>query len=80
MKKQTIPAELHTAARRLRWLRRNPKFAYGLYASDEYRSGVAHGYEYALRVLLDEFHIKGDPWWELMYGPQHEYPEPSTNN
>lgn len=38
---------------------------------------MAHGYEYALRVLLDEFHIHPSKncWFELMYGPQNEDPD-----
>ena len=81
MKTQSIPAELHTAARRLRWLRRNPKHAYSTKTwSDEYNLGMAQGYEYALRILLDEYHIKGNHWYDLMYGPMGENPEPSTNN
>ena len=79
MTTHTIPACLHTLARRLRYLRRYPNPADGNWGKD-YTTGMAHGYEYALRVLLDEFHISGDDWWYLMYGPQSEYPEPSTNN
>ena len=74
---QPYPAELHTAARRLRWLRRDPNHAYGVRSNEDYNTGMAHGYEYALRVLLDEFHIKSDrdSWYLLMYGPQGEDPD-----
>lgn len=77
MTTQTYPACLHTAARRLRWLRRNPNHAYGLQSGDDYNAGMAHAYEYALRVLLDEFHIQrtDNKWFELMYGPQGEDPD-----
>lgn len=41
---------------------------------------MAHAYEYALRVILDEFCIKDGEWHTAMYGPQSEdqdlqYPE-----
>lgn len=72
---QSYPAELHTAARRLRWLRRNPNHAYGVRSNEDYNTGMAHGYEYALRVLLDEFHINDNRWYALMYGPQGEDPD-----
>ena len=77
MTTQTIPAELHTTARRLRYLRRYPNPVSGNWG-DDYKTGMAHGYEYALRVLLDEFHIYGDDWnnwYALMYGPQGEDPD-----
>ena len=80
MAEQIIPAELHTAARRLRWLRRNPPTSVGVKISDEHNAGMAHAYEYALRVLLDEFHVQGDHWHALMYGPETEYRKTSTNN
>ena len=68
---QTYPASLQTTSRRLRFLRRHPNIASGNWGRD-YETGMSHAYEYALRLLLDEFHIKGDDWFQLMYGPQGE--------
>lgn len=73
MTTQTYPAELYTSARRLRWLRRNPNHSYKVTGwGDDYNEGMAHGYEYALRILLDEFHIpqSDNAWFELMYGKE----------
>ena len=74
MTTQTYPACLHTLARRLRCLRRYPNHASGQWGTD-YTTGMAHAYDYALRVALDEFHINGDDWFGLMYGPQGEDPD-----
>lgn len=74
MSTQTYPACLNTLARRLRSLRRYPNHASGQWGED-YTTGMAHAYEYALRILLDEFHISGDDWFALMYGPQREDPD-----
>lgn len=70
---------LHTTARRLRFLRRHPNPYIGQ-QSPTYCQGMAHAYEYALRVILDEFCIKDGEWHTAMYGPQSEdqdlqYPE-----
>ena len=76
MTTQTYPACLHTLARRLRCLRRYPNHASGNWGED-YTTGMAHAYDYALRVLLDEFHIDttSSCWFALMYGPQGEDPD-----
>ena len=62
---------LSTAARRLRYLRRFPQ-PYSYQASnDQIKLGMAMAYEYALRVLIDEFGA-GDEFFSLFYGPQSE--------
>lgn len=73
---------LVTTARRLRTLRRNPQYSdpdihnWG----DEYFAGKAAAYEDALRIILDEFNVSKDDWWDMMYGLPGESPDPSTNN
>lgn len=72
------PAALRTAARRLRYLRRFPN-PYGYQANNEQiKLGMAYAYEYALRVLIDEFGAQAD-WAELFYGPQGEDPDIDTS-
>ena len=67
-------AALATAARRLRYLRRFPQ-PYSYQASnDQIKLGMAMAYEYALRVLIDEFGA-GDEFHALFYGPQNEAPD-----
>lgn len=39
---------------------------------------MAYAYEYALRVLIDEFGAQAD-WAELFYGPQGEDPDIDTS-
>ena len=65
---------LQTAARRLRYLRRHPN-SYSYQASNEQiKLGMAYAYEYALRVLIDEFGASAD-FHSLFYGPQGEDPD-----
>mgnify|MGYP006266672961 CR=1 FL=1 len=67
-------ASLATTARRLRYLRRHPNpFTYQS-NNEQVRLGMAYAYEYALRVLIDEFGA-ADQWHELFYGPQGEDPD-----
>lgn len=67
-------AALQTAARRLRYLRRHPQpFTYQS-NSPKVRLGMAMAYEYALRVLIDEFGAQ-DSFHGLFYGPQGEDPD-----
>lgn len=69
-----VPAALRTAARRLRYLRRYPNpFSYQSQRPD-IRLGMAYAYEYALRVLIDEFGATAD-FAALYYGPQGEDPD-----
>ena len=64
-------AALATAARRLRSLRRHPNpFSYQS-SNEQVTLGMAYAYEYALRVLIDEFGAT-DQFHELFYGPQSE--------
>jgi hypothetical protein len=70
---QTINASacLANTARRLRHLRRFPNpFSYQAH-SEQIRLGMAYGYEYALRVLIDEFGAD-ENFHSLFYGPQGE--------
>ena len=65
---------LSTAARRLRYLRRFPQpYSYQA-GNDQIKLGMAMAYEYALRVLIDEFGA-GDEFCALFYGPQSEDPD-----
>ena len=65
---------LATAAQRLRYLRRFPQpFTYQA-SNEQVKLGMALAYEYALRVLIDEFGA-GDEFHALFYGPQSEDPE-----
>lgn len=69
-----VPAALRTAARRLRYLRRYPNpFSYQSQRPD-IRLGMAYAYEYALRMLIDEFGAQAD-FAALFYGPQGEDPD-----
>jgi len=71
-------ASLQTAARRLRFLRRHPN-PYSYQANNEQiRLGMAYAYEYALRVLIDEFGASAD-FHSLFYGPQGEDPDLDHN-
>jgi hypothetical protein len=64
-------AALATAARRLRSLRRQPNpFSYQSH-NEQVCLGMSYAYEYALRVLIDEFGAD-DRFHELFYGPQSE--------
>ena len=65
---------LATAARRLRYLRRFPQPFTSQASSPEIKLGMAMAYEYALRVLIDEFGAEDD-FHALFYGPQSEDPE-----
>lgn len=70
-------ASLATAARRLRYLRRHPNpFSYQA-NNEQVKLGMAYAYEYALRVLIDEFSAT-DQWHALFYGPQGEDPDVDT--
>jgi hypothetical protein len=65
---------LQLTARRLRFLRRHPNpFTYQAH-SEAIQLGMAYAYEYALRVLIDEFGA-ADEFHALFYGPQGEDPE-----
>ncbi len=66
--------DLSTLSRRLRHLRRYPNPCSGC-GGDQYKLGMAHAYEYALRVVLSEFQLTGDDWAAHMYGPQNEDPD-----
>lgn len=62
---------LANAARRLRYLRRSPNpFSYQS-ENEQVRLGMAYAYEYALRVLIDEFDAQAE-FHRLFYGPQSE--------
>jgi hypothetical protein len=67
-------ASLATAARRLRYLRRHPNPSSYHADSPAVRLGMAYAYEYALRVLIDEFGQQ-DSFHSLFYGPQNEDPD-----
>lgn len=67
-------AALATAARRLRYLRRFPQPYTYQASNDQIKLGMAMAYEYALRVLIDEFGA-GDEFYSLFYGPQGEDPD-----
>jgi len=67
---------LVNAARRLRYLRRFPQpFTYQA-ESEQIKLGMAYAYEYALRVLIDEFGAT-EQFHSLFYGPQGEDPDQS---
>jgi len=70
---------IQTAAKRLRYLRRMAETEPTNFG-DDFDRGRSAGYDHALRVMLDEFGVSGDPWWQAMYGHPGEYSEPSTNN
>lgn len=66
-----VHACLSNTARRLRYLRRFPQ-PYSYQANNEQiQLGMAYAYEYALRVLIDEFGVV-DEFHELFYGAQSE--------
>jgi hypothetical protein len=67
-------AALATAARRLRYLRRFPQPPTYQANSAQIQLGMAMAYEYALRVLIDEFGAR-DEFHALFYGPQREDPD-----
>lgn len=69
-----VPAALRTAARRLRYLRRYPNPCSYQSQRPDIRLGMAYAYEYALRVLIDEFGAAAD-FAALYYGPQGEDPD-----
>ena len=77
----TVPnptAALQTTARRLRYLRRCPNsFSYHS-DNPQVCLGMAVAYEYALRILIDEFGA-GDSFHALFYGPQNEDPDVNTS-
>lgn len=65
---------LANTARRLRYLRANPNpFTYQA-SNEQIRLGMAYAYEYALRVLIDEFGAN-EQFAALFYGPQNEQTE-----
>lgn len=68
------PASVAILARRLRYLRRHPNPYTCQAQSEQIRPGMAMAYEYALRVLIDEFSL-GDDFHSLFYGPQGEDPD-----
>ena len=68
---------LATAARRLRYLRRYPNHFTYQASNEQVKLGMAYAYEYALRVLIDEFGAT-DQWHALFYGPQNEDPDVNT--
>jgi hypothetical protein len=64
-------AALANAARRLRYLRRAPNpFTYQS-NNEQIKLGMAYAYEYALRVVIDEFSAQ-ENFHALFYGPQSE--------
>lgn len=62
---------LFNAARRLRYLRRFPQPYTYQANNDSIRLGMAYAYEYALRVLIDEFGAV-DEFGALFYGADSE--------
>ena len=69
----SVTACLGTTARRLRYLRRHPNTEYWVKddaIGEAFNKGMSSAYEYALRVILDEFGITEDEWFAHMYGPQ----------
>ena len=73
----SVKACLGTTARRLRYLRRHPNTEYWVKDKDDaigeaFNKGMSSAYEYALRVILDEFGITEGEWFAHMYGPQLE--------
>lgn len=67
-------ASLKTAARRLRYLRRHPNPYTYQSNSEQIRLGMAYAYEYALRILIDEFGA-AEEFHSLFYGPNGEDPD-----
>jgi hypothetical protein len=68
----SINACLNTAARRLRYLRTRPVEPYGKTYTPAEIAAAAFAYEYALRVVVDEFG-RNDDLAALMYGNDPEY-------
>jgi hypothetical protein len=67
-------AALALTARRLRYLRRFPQPYTYQASSEQIRLGMAQAYEYALRVLIDEFGAD-EQFHALFYGPIEEDPD-----
>lgn len=67
-------ASVACLARRLRYLRRHPNPSTYQAGNDQIRLGMAYAYEYALRVVIDEFGLR-DEFHSLFYGPQGEDPD-----
>ena len=66
---------IETTARRLRFLRRHPNpYLSSTPTSGEVLKGMAWAYEYALRVLIEEFG-ESERFHQLFYGPQLEDPD-----
>jgi hypothetical protein len=55
-------ASLYAAARRLRYLREFP-----FTCSNGKEPTTAEAFDYALRVMLDEFMLGGTPEWQHLY-------------
>ena len=69
---------IETTARRLRFLRRHPNPYIGSAPiSGDIAKGMAWAYEYALRVLIEEFG-ESERFHQLFYGPQFEDPDRSS--
>jgi hypothetical protein len=66
---------IETTARRLRFLRRHPNpYVNSISTSEDVYKGMAWAYEYALRVLIEEFG-ESERFHQLFYGPQFEDPD-----
>ena len=66
---------IETTARRLRFLRRHPNpYFSSTPTSGDVLKGMACAYEYALRVLIEEFG-ESERFHQLFYGSQFEDPD-----
>lgn len=63
---------LASSARRLRYLRGNPVEPYGKNYTEAQSKAAAFAYEYALRLLIDEFG-EDSSFYELFYGNDPAY-------
>lgn len=63
---------LANSARRLRYLRGNPIEPYNKSYTESERCAAAFAYEYALRLLIDEF-ADDSSFYELFYGNDPAY-------
>lgn len=68
---------LHNTARRLRYLRAYPHLSTATgYQAPEAKEAAASAYDWALRIVLDEFGLSSTPDWARLYhGPANELHE-----